>query len=295
MNTFHIFPTLNDHSYDLMIKTLSLGYSTCPNDTFIFHAMTHGFVADDLFRFQPVLEDVETLNQKARSRILDVTKLSFAAIGHLTKTYGLLRSGAALGRGCGPLVVARPGTDLSNIGRSKVAVPGSWTTANLLLGLYISRKPTISSMPFDQIMPAVAGGDVDYGVIIHEGRFTFESYGLATLLDLGQWWEDETGLPIPLGGIAIQRELGPVAGAAVESIIRESIRYAFDHPKASRDYVKSNAQEMADDVIDRHIGLYVNDDSVFIGQEGQSSIELLFRKARQAGMMPESDVSVFAS
>jgi len=136
-----------------MTKMLSLGYSTCPNDTFIFHAMTHGCVADDLLRFQPVLEDVETLNQKARSRILDITKLSFAAIGHLPETYGLLRSGAALGRGCGPLVV-------------------------------------------------------DYGVIIHEGRFTFGSHGLVDLLDLGQWWEDETGLPIPLGGIAIRRDLG---------------------------------------------------------------------------------------
>jgi 1,4-dihydroxy-6-naphthoate synthase len=278
-----------------MTKMLTLGYSTCPNDTFIFHAMAHGRVAGDAFRFKPVLEDVETLNQKARSQILDVTKLSFAAMGHLTETYGLLRSGAALGRGCGPLVVARPGADLKHIGRSKVAVPGLWTTANLLLGLYESCRPALVPMSFDQIMPAVAGGDVDYGVIIHEGRFTFESYGLVDLLDLGQWWESQTMLPIPLGGIAIRRELGVATAEKVEMAIEESVRYAFDDPGASRDYVKANAQEMADGVIDRHIGLYVNDDSITIGSEGVAAIELLFEKARQAGMMPESEKPLFAA
>ncbi len=277
-----------------MTNTLSLGYSTCPNDTFIFHAMTHGKVGDDSLRFQPVLEDVETLNRNARFQTLDITKLSFAAIGHLTKTYGLLRSGAALGRGCGPLIVARPGSDLSHLNRSKVAVPGEWTTANLLLGLFLSRPPATMAMPFDRIMPAVAGGTADYGVIIHEGRFTFESYGLVNLLDLGQWWEDETGLPIPLGGIAIRRTLGPAIAARVEQTIARSVRYAFGHPGDSRDYVISHAQEMADDVIDRHIGLYVNADSETIGPEGRAAIDMLFRRARQAGMMPESDVPVFA-
>ena len=277
-----------------MTNTLSLGYSTCPNDTFIFHAMTHGCVTDDQLRFQPVLEDVETLNQKARCRILDVTKLSFAAIGHLTETYGLLRSGAALGRGCGPLIVARPGTGLSRIGDSTVAVPGLWTTASLLLGMYLSRPPAIKAMVFDRIMPAVANGEVDYGVIIHEGRFTFGSYGLVDLLDLGQWWEDKTGLPIPLGGIAIRRDLGPSVAEAVEEMIQKSVRYAFNHPDASRGYVKAHAREMEDGVIDQHIGLYVNADSERIGPEGQTAIEMLFEKARQAGMMPESDADLFA-
>jgi len=278
-----------------MTKKFTLGYSTCPNDTFIFHALAHGLVAGGALRFKSVLEDVETLNQKARTQTLDVTKLSFAAIGHLMETYGLLRSGAALGRGCGPLVVARSGADLEHIGRSKVAVPGLWTTANLLLGLYVSPPPILISMPFDRIMPAVAGGDVDYGVIIHEGRFTFESYGLVDLLDLGQWWESQTGLPIPLGGIAIRRELGASIAEKVEMAIEESVRYAFDNPGASRDYVKANAQEMADVVIDRHIGLYVNDDSKTIGSEGVAAIEMLFKKARQAGMMPKSEKPLFAA
>ena len=277
-----------------MTQNLSLGFSTCPNDTFIFHAMTHGLVDCGSLQFEPILKDVETLNQAARSQTLDVTKLSFAAIGQLQETYGLLRSGAALGRGCGPLVVAGSGSDLSQLAASKIAVPGLWTTANLLLGLYLPNHPKVMPMTFDQIMPAVAKGDFEYGVIIHEGRFTFESYGLVDLLDLGQWWEDETGLPIPLGGIAIRRELGPLVAKNVETTIRKSIRYAFDHPEASRSYIKTHAQEMTDDVIDQHITLYVNDDSMEIGEEGMTAIKVLFDKGREAGMIPDCKKELFA-
>jgi 1,4-dihydroxy-6-naphthoate synthase len=277
-----------------MTENLSLGYSTCPNDTYIFHALTHGLVDCGSLRFEPVLKDVETLNQAARSLSLDVTKLSFAAIGQLRETYGLLRSGAALGRGCGPLVVARTGSDLSQLAASKIAVPGLWTTANLLLGLYLSRHPKVIPMTFDRIMPAVAKGDLDYGVIIHEGRFTFELHGLVKILDLGQWWEDGTGLPIPLGGIAIRRELGPLVANSVETTIRESVRYALDHPEASRMYIKTYAQEMTDDVIDQHIALYVNDDSMEIGDEGVTAIELLFEQGREAGMIPDCRKELFA-
>ena len=271
-----------------------MGYSTCPNDAFIFHAMTHGLVDCGSLRFEPTLKDVETLNQEARSQTLDVTKLSFAAIGQFQETYGLLRSGAALGRGCGPLIVARSGNDLSGLHASTVAVPGLWTTAYLLLGLYLSGHPKAVPMTFDRVMPAVAKSDFDYGVIIHEGRFTFESYGLVDLLDLGQWWEDETGLPIPLGGIAIRRELGPLTAEKVETIIRESVLYAFDHPEASRSHVKTHAQEMADDVIDQHITLYVNDDSVSIGEEGAAAIEMLFERGRESRVIPESGKPLFA-
>ncbi len=277
-----------------MTQNLSLGYSTCPNDTFIFHAMTHGLVDCGSLRFEPTLKDVETLNQEARSQALDITKLSFAAIVQLQETYGLLQGGAALGRGCGPLIVARSGNDLSGLDASTIAVPGLWTTANLLLGLYLSGHPKVEPMTFDRIMPAVAKGGFDYGVIIHEGRFTFESYGLVDLLDLGQWWEDETGLPIPLGGITIRRELGPSIAEKVEIIIRESVQFAFGHPEASRSYVKTHAQEMAADVIDQHITLYVNDDSVSIGEEGVAAIEMLFERGREAGMIPESGKPLFA-
>ena len=277
-----------------MTQNLSLGYSTCPNDTHIFYSMTHGRVDCGSLRFETVLKDVEALNQDAKSQLLDVTKLSFAAIGQLRDTYGLLRSGAALGRGCGPLIVARPDSGFSGLASSRIAVPGLWTTANLLLGLYLSVHPKVEPIPFDRIMPAVAKGDFDYGVIIHEGRFTFESYGLVDLLDLGQWWEDETGLPIPLGGIAIRRELGPSIAEKVETAIRKSVQYAFDHPEASRSHVKTHAQEMTDDVIDQHIALYVNDDSVSIGEEGVAAIEMLFERGREAGMIPESGKPLFA-
>jgi len=277
-----------------MLQNLSLGYSTCPNDTHIFYAMTHGRIDCGSLRFETVLKDVEALNQDAKSQFLDVTKLSFAAIGQLWDTYGLLRSGAALGRGCGPLIVARPGSGLSGIASSRVAVPGLWTTANLLFCLYLSVHPKVEPIPFDRIMSAVAKGDFDYGVIIHEGRFTFEPYGLVDLLDLGQWWEDETGLPIPLGGIAIRRELGPLTAEKVETTIRESVQYAFDHPKASRSHVKTHAQEMTDDVIDQHIALYVNDNSVSIGEEGMAAIEKLFKRGREAGVIPESEKPLFA-
>ena len=277
-----------------MTENLSLGYSTCPNDTFIFHALTHGLVDCGSLRFESVLKDVETLNQAARSQTLDVTKLSFAAIGQLQETYRLLRSGAALGRGCGPLVVARAGSDHAQLAASKIAVPGLWTTANLLLGLYLSGHPKVMPMTFDRIMPAVAKGDFNFGVIIHEGRFTFESYGLVDLLDLGQWWEDETGLPIPLGGIAIRRKLGPSVAINVETTLRESVRYAFDHPEASRRYVKTHAQEMTDEVIDQHIALYVNDDSMEIGDEGMTAIKVLFDQAREAGMIPDCKKELFA-
>ena len=271
-----------------MVRSLSLGYSTCPNDTFIFHAMTHGQVDCTPYEFEPVLQDVEALNQAAKSSRLDVTKLSFAAIGHLSESYGLLRSGAALGRGCGPLIVARPGHDLSQLAGSKVAVPGAWTTANLLLGLYLSGPARTIPMVFDRIMPAIANGECDYGVIIHEGRFTYTSYGLTALLDLGKWWEDENGLPIPLGGIAVNRHLGVSVARTVEGLIQASIRYAFQYPRVSRDYVKKHAQEMTDDVISKHIALYVNDESIEISPKGMDAIKTLFQRSRDAGLLPAS-------
>lgn len=277
-----------------MSQDLTLGYSTCPNDTFIFHAMTHGKVDCASFRFEPVLKDVEALNQDAKFQLLDITKLSFATIGHLQDTYGLLRSGSALGRGCGPLIVARPGGELSNLGASKIAVPGIWTTANLLLGLYLSGAPSVEPMTFDRVMPAVADGYFDYGVIIHEGRFTFESYGLVDLLDLGKWWENETGLPIPLGGIAIRRSLGAEVARKIDTIILQSTLYAFDHPEASNEYIRNHAQEMAADVINRHIALYVNNDSVEMSAEGLEAIETLFQKGRNAGLLPDSQRPLLA-
>lgn len=276
-----------------MKQNLTLGYSTCPNDTFIFYALAHNLIERRGLQFKIELADVETLNQQARAGVFDISKLSFAAIGHLLDTYGVLRSGSALGRGCGPLVVARPGFNLNQIDSKKIAVPGMWTTACILLGLYLSKKPDVVPMLFDLIMPAVERGDLDFGVIIHEGRFTYKNYGLISLLDLGKWWEQKTSLPIPLGGIAIRRDIAPEIARSVETAIRESALYGFKHRTETDGYVKKYAGEMSSAVIRRHIDLYVNEFTVEIGEQGKEAIEALFEMARDRGMLPESKMPVF--
>ncbi len=277
-----------------MNRRLTLGYSTCPNDTFLFYALAHGLIFCGDITFDTVLEDVETLNQSAEQERLDVTKLSFAALGHLRERYGLLRSGAALGRGCGPLIVARPGFDPARLQEVSIAVPGLHTTACLLLGLYLGKEPDMVPMTFDRIMPAVASGDCEAGVIIHEGRFTYPDHGLVCLTDLGQWWETETGLPIPLGCIAIRRSLGTETALTVETAIRESVIYAAAHPEAAAGYIRTHAQEMAPDVIRQHIDLYVNAFTRDLGDEGEAAVRGLFRRAAAAGLIPESDAPLFA-
>ena len=277
-----------------MDQNLTLGYSTCPNDTFIFHALAHGRIDLKGLGYDITLADVESLNQSAASGVLDISKLSFAAIGHLLDTYGLLRSGAALGRGCGPLLVARPGLDLRSLGNFPVAVPGAWTTAALLLTLFSSRPVQTVPMTFDRIMPAIQSGAMDMGVIIHEGRFTYEAYGLNCLMDLGQWWETETGLPIPLGGIAVRRCLPSDIIQKIEEALRASVCYAWEHPGEADDYIALHAQEMASEVISSHIALYVNSFTRDLGEAGTLAIETLFQKARERGLLPESAAPLFA-
>ena len=264
-------------------QKISLAYSTCPNDTFIFHALAQGLVDCGKLDFQIKLKDVETLNQDAKNNIFHISKLSFAAIGHLLDNYELLKTGAALGRGCGPLIITRSDTDQNKINSSKIAVPGLWTTANLLLSLYLSKKPDVAPMTFDKIMPAVQKGDFNFGVIIHEGRFTYEKYGLVCLQDLGQWWEDTTSLPIPLGGIAIRRDMLHLKHQ-VEKILKESIIFALKNRDASKQYIKKFAQEMDDRVIKEHIDLYVNDFTVDLGNKGKEAVDMLFRMAQKAGV-----------
>ena len=198
-------------------KLLSLAYSTCPNDTFIFHALAERLVDMRGLAFRIDLADVEALNQAAIVGRHAVTKLSFAAVGHLQGRYRVLESGAALGRGCGPLIVARPDFNPQHLADTRMAVPGLWTTANLLLGLYLGGTRPVEAMTFDRIMPAVAEGRFDAGVIIHEGRFTYRNYNLVCLQDLGQWWEDETGHPIPLGAIAIHQDIDRETGIRVNA------------------------------------------------------------------------------
>lgn len=260
------------------INPLTCAYSTCPNDTFIF---CHLAQASDI---QTHLHDVETLNRMAFNEQFDITKLSFHAWLLVQETYQLLHVGAALGRGCGPLVICRGDRSAALSAESVVAVPGEYTTAHLLLRLW---NPNISSrifMPFDQIMDAVESGRADAGVIIHEGRFVFEERGFQCLQDLGTWWEGETGLPIPLGCIAARKSLGAERIADIEKRLRISIQSALDDPGSTTEYVKAHAQEMNNEVIRKHIDTYVNNFSLDLGEEGNAAIQLLQRMANHAGV-----------
>ena len=276
-----------------MNRTLTLGYSPCPNDTFIFHALVHGLVPLPGVTLRERLEDVETLNGLALEGALDLTKISYHALGHLRDQYALLRSGGALGRGCGPLVVAREATDMEQLRGRRIAIPGRLTTANLLLQLYGEGFEDVLILSFEKIMSAVRSGTAAAGVIIHESRFTFGTYGLRQVCDLGQWWEEETGLPIPLGGILARRSLGAELISRIDAALRRSVAHAVAHPQLSRDYIKAHSQELADSVIDSHIGLYVNNFSSDLGTEGVAAVEGLFARAEARGIIPSCAEPLF--
>ena len=267
------------------LPLLSLGFSPCPNDTFIFDALVHGRVSCG-FRFRERLEDVETLNRMALAATLDVSKVSYHLLGHILKDYLLLRSGGALGRGCGPLLVAREQLDRGELAGKRIALPGQYTTAALLLRLFDPSLVDFVYLPFDRIMTAVAEGSVAAGVIIHESRFTYPSHGLRKVVDLGKWWERETGHPIPLGGIAARRSLGRETLLALERGIARSVEHAFARPADARPYIRAHSQEMSDEVCDAHIGLYVNDFSRGLGSEGEAAVRLLLGRAAEAGIVP---------
>jgi 1,4-dihydroxy-6-naphthoate synthase len=271
---------------------LSLGFSPCPNDTFIFDALVNGRIDGRGMEFDVRLEDVETLNQAALTEGLDITKLSYHAYGHVMDKYILLNAGSALGEGCGPLLIAGKALSDSEINSGIIAVPGKLTTANFLFSLEYPRAAGKRYMPFDRIEDAVLSGEADAGVIIHENRFTYEARGLVSLCDLGDRWERSTGYPIPLGGIAIRRSLPETVKQAVDELIRRSVQYAFSHPQASRSYIKEHAQELADDVIDRHIGLYVNNYSVHLGEKGRAAVAFMLDKAAGLGIIEKTGLPV---
>ena len=275
------------------MKSLSLGYSPCPNDTYIFYALTHNKLAIPGYKFEPRLEDVETLNQLALAGQLDLTKISYHALGHLRDQYVLLRSGGALGRGCGPLVIATEATEMQALRGKRIAVPGKLTTANLLLQLYGAGYENLLILPFDQIMSALQSGAADAGVIIHESRFTYQKAGFHEVLDLGAWWEADSGLPIPLGGILARRDLGEATIRMAEEAIRDSLEYANRKPQEPRRYIKDHAQELEDKVIEAHISLYVNDFSMALGEEGVMAVETLLSRAESQGLIPLNDKPLF--
>ncbi|WP_213454163.1 1,4-dihydroxy-6-naphthoate synthase [Rhizomonospora bruguierae] len=263
--------------------TLSLAFSPCPNDTFVFHALAHGLV-EGAPPVEVTYADVDVTNTAAERGEFDLVKVSYAALPWLLDSYDLLPCGGALGRGCGPLVLAAgPTADLTG---QTVAVPGDRTTAYLLFRLWSARRPParIEVVPFHEIMPGVAEGRFGAGLVIHEARFTYPRYGLTALADLGEWWEGETGLPIPLGAILAKK--GSVDPVAAAGWVRESVRAAWRDPAASRAYVLEHAQEMEPDVVRRHIDLYVNQFTENLGEEGHAAVRTLLDRAAAAGLVP---------
>jgi 1,4-dihydroxy-6-naphthoate synthase len=270
-------------------KNLSLGFSPCPNDTFIFYGLVHGLIDSAGVKFaKPILEDVEKLNLWAKAKTLDVTKLSFHALGHVLDEYCLLSAGSALGRGCGPLLVSGSMMPLDDLEHRKIAIPGKLTTAAMLLQMFLPDCHQLVEMRFDRIMGAIRTGEVDAGVIIHESRFTYGDQGLFCLQDLGEWWEQSTGLPIPLGCIAARRNLGRDRILAIDQAIKNSVAYAFDHQDDCLPYIRSKSQELEPKIVRSHIELYVNEFSRDLGEEGKAAVNVFMDRGRQAGVLPEN-------
>jgi 1,4-dihydroxy-6-naphthoate synthase len=276
------------------MPTLTLGYSPCPNDTYIFGALALGIVRVPGLAFDIRLADVQTLNEWALEGRLEVTKLSFAAwlTPEVSAQYALLEVGAALGRNCGPLVVAREPMELGTLRNKQVVTPGRLTTAHMLLRLFTGDAPIAAELPFERIMPAVAGGLYDAGVIIHESRFVYPDFGLVCLVDLGEWWEHQTGLPLPLGCIAARQTLDDTTQGVVTQAIRESLAYADAHPEVIWPYIAAHAQEMSAEVQAQHIALYVNDFTRNLGPEGRQAIETLHHYAQRLASPPGASQAV---
>lgn len=275
---------------------MKIAFSPCPNDTFVFHAWVHGLI-DGAPKLEVTYADIDITNNWAASgEGPEVLKISYAALPWVLEDYALIPCGGALGRGCGPLVLtADPeATDAAALSGKRVAVPSERSTAYLLFRLWAAQNVPggigeVVVMPFDQIMPAVRDGQIDAGLVIHEARFTYPNYGLTLLQDMGSWWEQDTGLPIPLGAIIARRSLDreQIAGWA-----RASVEYAWQHPQASRDYVLEHAQEMDPNVADSHIELYVNEFTRDLGEDGYNAIEALLGRAAREGLVPEFDLSL---
>jgi 1,4-dihydroxy-6-naphthoate synthase len=265
---------------------LTLGYSPCPNDTYIFYAMTHGKIDTEGLEFEVILADVEELNQKAFAGALDITKLSYHAYGHLLNDYALLHAGSALGNNCGPLLISKHPMTKAEVQKARIAIPGKYTTANFLLNLAFPNAQNKEEYLFSDIEDAVLNEKVDAGLIIHENRFTYQEKGLKKIIDLGEYWETETQLPIPLGGIVIKRNLPEAVQQKVDRVLKRSVEFAFQYPEATKDYVKAHAQEMDEKVMFQHINLYVNSFTKDLGEKGKKAINSLFDVAQEKKIIP---------
>jgi 1,4-dihydroxy-6-naphthoate synthase len=274
---------------------LSLGSSPCPNDCFIFDALVNRRIDLEGLEFDLRMADVEALNTAAFAGEIDVTKLSYHAYAYCTGGYVLLDAGSALGRNCGPLLISKRTITAEEVagGGVRIAIPGKYTTANFLLGLAFPRAQCRTELVFSEIEAAVLRGDFDAGLIIHENRFTYEAKGLKKIVDLGEFWERETGAPIPLGGIVIRRSLPDEVKRSVNRVLRRSVEYAFANRAASLPFVRAHAQEMSEAVMYQHIDLYVSQYSVHLGAEGRRAVEQLFAQAAARGVIPDATQPLF--
>src|SRR5579872_1135945 len=263
-----------------------LGFSPCPNDTFIFDALVNRKIDTDGIDFDIVLEDVQTLNQWAMQGKLDISKISYGVLPLVLERYTLLDAGGALGKGVGPLLISRSPIPLTAINGCSIAIPGEQTTANLLFSLAFPEAAQKTSMLFSGIEEAVLSGAADCGVIIHENRFTYQQKGLVRLMDLGEFWEKQTGVPIPLGGIVMKRGQDKDLPVKIDRLIRKSLEYAFDHYPELPEFVKRNSQEMEEQVMRQHIDLYVNNYSLSLGPDGRQAIKTLLETYARIHRVP---------
>ena len=278
---------------------LSLGFSPCPNDTFIFDALIHHKIDTEGLDFDVFFDDVETLNQKALRGELDISKLSFHAFAHVADNYALLDAGSALGFGVGPLLICKDQRflepDALDNPQLKVAIPGKYTTANFLLGVAYPALQNKTEMVFSEIEDALVDGTVDVGLIIHENRFTYADKGLHQIVDLGNFWENLTGCAIPLGGIVVNRNLSPEVQQKVNRVLKRSVEFAFANPKSGIDFIREHAQAMDEEVMYKHIELYVNKYSVDLGPEGRKAIDILFEMAQNKGIIPKLSGNLYVN
>ena len=274
---------------------LTLGFSPCPNDCFMFDAIVNGRIDLEGLEFSARLADVEALNKMAFAGEADVTKLSYHAYAYCARNYVLLDAGSALGRNCGPLLISRRFVSREEVasGMLRIAIPGKYTTANFLLGLAFPGARDKTELVFSAIEPALLNDEYDAGLIIHENRFTYEAKGLKKIIDLGEFWEGATGAPIPLGGIVVNRALPDDIKHTVNRVLRRSVEHAFAHREDSLPFVREHAQEMSEEVMYRHIDLYVNEYSVDLGTDGKRAVEVLLEKARTTGIIPPVKENLF--
>ncbi len=272
---------------------ITIGFSTCPNDTFIFDALIHSKIDNYGLEFIPFLADVEELNTKALNGDLDVTKLSYHAYGHVTKNYMILDAGSALGHGNGPLVISKRELLPSEIDLARIAIPGDFTTANFLMGLAYPKAKNKKSYLFSDIESLVLDDEADVGVIIHENRFTYKERGLKLIEDLGLFWERKTQLPIPLGGIVVNRRVPVDIQLLIQKAIHHSLKFAFTNPESSLDYIKAHAQDMREDILHQHVKTFVNDFSLSLGVEGQKAIRTLLQLGSNLQLFPDPGDDIF--